>query len=517
MTETQVNDKTRRHDNETANKTNKNGDDQNERPTEFKLITQILKLSNNKSESTSHVRQGDVCHIKCEPDLDSLNQTLSCEAPTDDQQMTPMTGLGPQRFGFECHHCNVVFAQSERLDKHLAEEHNSQDLNTDKESPLVEHKEIGLKAKSFQCNRKGCDKWFASLNRLNLHRSSHFSETRFKCPNDNCGQWFKTEDELQEHKQVKHRIRNNFLGHSGDRPFNCPGCNKAFRYDGSLKSHKCPKASTHISQSNQKSCSANSHMTDKQFILEDDVPFECELCSEIVKSESELLIHKRHIHQIHRVVSTDSRHTSHLNNVKPSTSNTSFSYYTDSLFKRISSSNITDSFSKPYKRKNLKQKANNPPSSYALFVKDFTKAQSVDKKIEFKTLSKTCAQIWKKMPDNEKEKYNRTAAEIRINMLKTGGRAQRVHKKETKKERKRTNYWNFADSLRAIVYNEMKQRLSEEGRTPNMKDVNKELGTRWHKLSDQQKESYRSKDSNNIDKIADQTLMIVIEDDTQFQ
>ena len=137
-------------------------------------------------------------------------------------------------------------------------------------------------------------------------------------------------------------------------------------------------------------------------------------------------------------------------------------------------------------KKEGRKKCNNPPSAYALFIRD-VRNQLFDRKVGFRELTQSCARKWKEMSAQEKQRYHQMAKEIRENMLRICGRSQRRTRKDSK-TRKKTNYWNYAQLIRRRVYDEMKER---DGRKPRMKDVNREVGNQWRQLSAEQKNSFK--------------------------
>ena len=139
------------------------------------------------------------------------------------------------------------------------------------------------------------------------------------------------------------------------------------------------------------------------------------------------------------------------------------------------------------KKKVRPQKSNNPPTAYALFIRD-VRNQMFDIRVNFIELVVSCAQKWREMPSEEKERYLQMAKEIRENMVTIGGPAKRRCLKERPKGIK-TNYWKFGHKMRPIVKMEMEDAI---GSKPKMIEVNKEIGRRWQQLTKQQKKEFNN-------------------------
>lgn len=142
---------------------------------------------------------------------------------------------------------------------------------------------------------------------------------------------------------------------------------------------------------------------------------------------------------------------------------------------------------KPTKMKAIRKKSNNPPSAYALFIRD-VRNQLFESRVSFNELVVSCSQKWRQMGSEEKQKYHQMAKDIRENMLRIGGQAKRRTIKDPK-TRKKTNFWNFADKIRSDVWKEMKE---SNGSRPKMVDVNREIGRRWHALSQEEKNQFKT-------------------------
>ena len=139
------------------------------------------------------------------------------------------------------------------------------------------------------------------------------------------------------------------------------------------------------------------------------------------------------------------------------------------------------------KKKSRKIKSNNPPSAYALFIRD-VRNSLFDQNITFKELSMSCSRKWREMTDQQKSKYHQKAKQIRETMLRFGGRAVRKARK-VGPLRKKNMYWNFAQIMRPIIYNELKEKY---GTKPEMRAVNREVGNQWRHMTPEAKESYRN-------------------------
>ncbi len=91
--------------------------------------------------------------------------------------------------------------------------------------------------------------------------------------------------------------------------------------------------------------------------------------------------------------------------------------------------------------------------------------------------SRSCAQRWKQMIDQQNQRFYTMADQRRQSMLETRDKARRGRKKDGFKK-KMACFWNFAQLERPKVLRQMKESV----RKPRIKDVNKEVGRRWRQL-----------------------------------
>ena len=79
--------------------------------------------------------------------------------------------------------------------------------------------------------RGGCDKTYLRKCHLTGHFLKHTGTSKFKCPYPDCAGdvYFRDSGALERHTTVKHTL---------DKPFQCKICERRFRRNDHLKSHK---------------------------------------------------------------------------------------------------------------------------------------------------------------------------------------------------------------------------------------------------------------------------------------
>jgi hypothetical protein len=117
-----------------------------------------------------------------------------------------------------------------------------------------------------------------------------------------------------------------------------------------------------------------------------------------------------------------------------------------------------------------------PLSAYIFFIKDKRKsivAENPNKKpTEIMSL---LGKLWKDLPENEKEKYNKLAASDKAN--------KPAKVKTVKPKKTLSGYFKFAAEHRAQVM--------QENKGIKFGDIGKKLGKMWKALSDEAKKSYK--------------------------
>ncbi len=139
-----------------------------------------------------------------------------------------------------------------------------------------------------------CEKGFANVKCLTVHKRIHTTEQRFAC--DKCSETFRQLIQLKRHK-INH----------GDHPYSCIKCGKAFAFRYMLKKHKSCKAIQNVND--EKICNQNTKQTKrnkrdarpKLFIKRTEIkdksstvrPFKCNECENVYTQKANLKIHLR--------------------------------------------------------------------------------------------------------------------------------------------------------------------------------------------------------------------------------
>ncbi|OXA44207.1 zinc finger protein 62-like [Folsomia candida] len=195
---------------------------------------------------------------------DSLRNHQKCHLPPD------------QRVKFRCKSCPKTFNLSGTLRTH--------------------ERYVHLKERKYHCHRENCGKKYFSQPELDRHLSStHDGLKPFKC--EPCLKFFGTKNSLRIHNTNVHNTN------SRSRPFKCDhaGCDKAFRFYGSLKVHKeihlTPKErATYSCPICQKTMVTKSYLKkhmDQQHENPDNKPFSCNLCVKTFRTREHLKLHLR--------------------------------------------------------------------------------------------------------------------------------------------------------------------------------------------------------------------------------
>ena len=154
------------------------------------------------------------------------------------------------------------------------------------ESDLNRHISHHLNERQFVCEE--CNKQFNQNSELFIHkRIVHSTDRPFVCNQINCNKTFKIKTVLKRH----------LLTHSSVKSFGCNKCDKRFKTNSDLRSHKkfvhtnirpfvCPQSDCNQNFKTKK------HFNRHKRIHCSDKPFECEECNESFKCKSFLMSHK---------------------------------------------------------------------------------------------------------------------------------------------------------------------------------------------------------------------------------
>ena len=137
----------------------------------------------------------------------------------------------------------------------------------------------------------------------------------------------------------------------------------------------------------------------------------------------------------------------------------------------------------------VRKKANNPPSAYAIFIRDIRRKLH-GHSVGFTALQVYCTRRWNAMTDEQKQPYRQLSKEVRERMRSEMGLPSRRYKPRAESgPRKLTNYFNYQLEQAPIVKREMSEGL-EEGKKIMMRNVFKEVAKRWKQLTPEQQKQY---------------------------
>ncbi|XP_055638105.1 zinc finger protein 391-like [Toxorhynchites rutilus septentrionalis] len=212
-----------------------------------------------------------------------------------------------------CHICNRSFNDTQELKYHESLHSNSPSkcnfchltfpCSRTLKIHMDQHKMIStLPDGRFKCDL--CDATFKLYGNLIIHRRSHTGERPYPCYI--CGRAFSTSSNMKTHMNVVH---------SQDRPFKCHQCHKSFNTDTRLRSHMETHSFPLISGSSDagggselsstckicnKTFSHPSYLTIHYRVHTGERPYQCRFCTSAFATSGNLKVHMR-IHAAQKV------------------------------------------------------------------------------------------------------------------------------------------------------------------------------------------------------------------------
>ena len=118
---------------------------------------------------------------------------------------------------WKCENCSRKYSTEEYLNMHMKNDCEKKESLKNNERKCTE--------KDYCC--RYCGEKFATSSGgdLEKHLRTHSGERPYQC--EHCGKAFKTNSDLKKHLRT----------HSGERPYQCEHCGKGFTQNSSLKKH----------------------------------------------------------------------------------------------------------------------------------------------------------------------------------------------------------------------------------------------------------------------------------------